>query len=341
MPNRLRRRGGERPEPEPKPFGNPKGVDEVRIRSAAQKDQPKGHESFSDGYSGQLIFEMTTITPVHVGSGLYELLDNRPVRGLAKTPEGAPIIPGTSIKGAVRSTVEAISASCVHVANDYVNDSLVDGVTRCQSIDRDKARKELCVACRIFGGLGYHGRISFSDAHKISGPEPTTHRVLHPQKPDKNKSVKHYRDRDGRFYRRKFYFNGRAVEADSKTEPYQVFAPSTVLKFTMDFENLSGEELCLLLTAMGIFSPFNFKLGGAKFVMLGTVSIKPVALQLHEHKKEFVDWDYRPTLLSENILEWLRQNIAPKQELILADGLSGLLEIWSPTTEHVAPKGAY
>lgn len=341
MSNRPRRWGGGRPEPEPKPFGNPKDVDEVRIRSKAQRGQLKGHHSFSDDYSGQLILEMTTITPVHVGSGLYELLNNRPVRGLAKTIKGVPIIPGTSIKGAVRSTVEAISASCVRVANNYVKDDLVDGVTPCQLIDRDKARKELCIACQIFGGLGYRGRVSFSDAHKINGPEPTTYRVLHPQKPDKSKSAEHYRNSDGRFYRRKFYFNGRLVEASSKTETYQVLAPSTVLKFTMDFENLSGEEFCLVLTAMGIFTPFNFKLGGAKFAMLGTVSIKPVSLELWDYKKEFADWDYSSELIEENVLEWLQRNIAPKRALILSEALDGLLRIWKPTIEHVAPKRAY
>src|SRR5436309_11927326 len=60
---------------------------------------------------------------------------------------GKPILPGTGIKGAVRTLFELLSFSC---------DPLDPG-SRC-------SRGSCCDACSVFGFLGWSGRISFHDA---------------------------------------------------------------------------------------------------------------------------------------------------------------------------------
>jgi hypothetical protein len=77
-----------------------------------------------------------------------------------------PFIPGTSIKGAVRAVVEAITPSCERVS--------VPGRhgRACRGADA------LCPACRIFGAPGWRATISFGDlVSKDSRGEPQPIRV--------------------------------------------------------------------------------------------------------------------------------------------------------------------
>lgn len=103
MSDRPTSRGRGRDEPEPKPFRM------LTITSKKARSGLIGHERFAPcSYTGKLDFRLKALTPIHVGSGIYELDNNEPVRGLI-TADGKVIVPGTSLKGAIRSIAEAIS----------------------------------------------------------------------------------------------------------------------------------------------------------------------------------------------------------------------------------------
>lgn len=75
-------------------------------------------QSIETAMTGEVLFQIEALHPLHVGSGLYELSEDAEfekgyvVLGIAKK-DGSPIIPGSSLKGASRSLYEAITKSCV------------------------------------------------------------------------------------------------------------------------------------------------------------------------------------------------------------------------------------
>ncbi len=76
----YRRGGGGRPEPEPKPFGKV-----VLTRGWSRRINPrdKSHDRFAkQSYTGKLQCVLRAMTPLHIGSGIYELEGDDPARGL-------------------------------------------------------------------------------------------------------------------------------------------------------------------------------------------------------------------------------------------------------------------
>lgn len=78
-----------------------------------------GHHLYAEQrHSGHFKLELEARTPVHVGSGILERSEDAGfaagtlVKGIAKV-DGQPIIPATSLKGALRSNYETITYSCL------------------------------------------------------------------------------------------------------------------------------------------------------------------------------------------------------------------------------------
>jgi hypothetical protein len=91
--------GGKRPAPEAKEV--------THARHLAE-----GH------HSGYIELELVAASPIHVGSGVAELSEDAGqekgsvVKGMARV-NGQPVIPATSLKGALRSNYETITYSCL------------------------------------------------------------------------------------------------------------------------------------------------------------------------------------------------------------------------------------
>ncbi|MEE9378974.1 MAG: CRISPR-associated RAMP protein Csx7 [Candidatus Lokiarchaeia archaeon] len=115
-----------------------------------------------------------TISRIHIGSGdveaTFEETDSPLIR---VTIDGTnlPYIPGSSLKGVFRSTVEAILKS----VNEYAcllkrkgpcfqNAKLILEASKMKKYDAiKKAVENYCFACKIFGGPGYFSNIFISD----------------------------------------------------------------------------------------------------------------------------------------------------------------------------------
>lgn len=83
------------------------------------------HAKYAAGrYSGFLELTITTLAPVHIGTGAYELSEDADlergtvVRGMTRVA-GKPVIPSASLKGALRSVYETITYSCVGKHRDF------------------------------------------------------------------------------------------------------------------------------------------------------------------------------------------------------------------------------
>ncbi|MFQ6120960.1 MAG: RAMP superfamily CRISPR-associated protein [Methanosarcinales archaeon] len=156
---------------EPKPFRY------VSIpKTAPTKAQYVKHDVQKD-LTGRLELNLQVVSEyLFVGSGNYDF-QNKLVYYSFFRNNGNLAIPSTSIKGAVRSVVEAISNSCA----SQLASKKKTGPNRYKPDEKNYIYKkhthfpckdisELCIACRLFGSADYGGRAGFSDALPLEKP---------------------------------------------------------------------------------------------------------------------------------------------------------------------------
>jgi len=235
--------------------------------------------------SGTLTLTLRTLTPVHVGSGYTDFVKAGNQETLAalqaskrvrdeNTLRRRYLIPGSSVKGAVRSIVEAITRSCVRVVQGKYRPYLPQSYGGCVRID------QLCPACRLFGTQDYQGHLSFEDA---VAPPGSLVMLGVPLLWTPARGVRGlpsiYLDRHGAAKGRKFYFHAKYAQgADART----CIKTGAELPLRIHFVNLEEAELGVLLTALGLHPAYRFpiKLGGGKPVGLGTVELEAHSLRL-------------------------------------------------------------
>ena len=253
----------------------------VPLGSPGKRRRVITHESFQ-GKSGSLTCQLTarthlfTAAPHSEGGGGHQNL--KCVRG----KDGKPLIPGSSLKGVIRSVAEALSGSCLTLPMklDYGQSASYNtprGFQRCDS------KEQLCPACRLFGAMGrgghFLGKISIGDAQaedvasvenltleSLMQPKPR-HRVWYenPQQPAVMRG-------------RKFYYHrprGAQTTTQGKyNKTVEAVKPGTVFAFSVDFTNLENDELALLVFALVLEAEMCHKVGMGKPVGLGSAKIE-------------------------------------------------------------------
>lgn len=244
---------------------------------------PAGHQRYQH-LNGTLYAALIAHSPVHVASGLLEQTRDRqyPMVKAHFRVGGRLAIPATSLKGCIRSILEAISPSAV-------------AITRARPLPRGAepsyALNKLDVAQRLFGTLGYQGQVRFSDA--LIEPENAQPEIV--------PSVQLFRPRpealdtyfDGqRVKGRKFYMHGKLARGNLPLETCPV---ASRFSFRVDFANLTRGELGLLLSALGLGEPKLWpKLGGGKPACLGTLEVVDAHLEVLDARTAFTDFDATP-----------------------------------------------
>lgn len=225
-----------------------------------------------DRLTGRLVAGLVTLQPLHVGSGALlppdaiglEAPDVPLVKAFARN--GAQrIIPGSALKGAIRSLVELFTPSCVCKTKD-------------RQTKRDNQRKEcqynarrhegnLCPACKIFGAMGYQGQVRFDDAPQQVGGVSMLYSIP-PQ----------YQPRPNPDYRR--YYPHGLVDSRERTWPLEVVPVGQHFTLQAQFTNLSEAELGVLLIALGegewTLCP---KIGAGKSSGLGAVRVESLSVE--------------------------------------------------------------
>lgn len=235
----------------------------------------------ADLLSGHLVLALEIPIDQYVSPGTGRLLidRSRPTAVLVQEVEqieGKPVIPGTGIKGAVRTHYELLSKSCDPHHKDQ----------RC-TIDPDAPFEEyrLCEACSLFGALGWSGRIWLSDATESvnGGVRVATRKVPVSWPPHEDKTGGEFR----------FYDLGPAKSRDRRTGDTinartpisrQAFGEGS-FKTKLSFRNATPVELGRVLYAIG-YDPekktdFLLRLGALKFHGKGGVLVRPVDVHLH------------------------------------------------------------
>lgn len=300
---------GQGPPPEPKPFFW------IPLGDAPKRKAPPDHSRFT-GWSGRLNLEIEVRSEyLYVGSGDFGLVkeaEREPAYYTFARCNGQLVIPGTSIKGAVRSVLEALSNSCVRQSGR--RERLPRGRQDHQACEDERS---LCPACRLFGTTGYRGRVHFSDATPVGQVKSKVIKIADLWPPRQTKGRK--------FYQSKGF--PRPADADMKPQKSHRFIEAVPkgarFATTLYFENLSTAEMGLLIHSLGmeprrketfgkltVVFAFPVKIGGAKPRCLGSVYFRPKGTRLWRAEGTDLMAALRqggvaPKSLLAQLLEWL------------------------------------
>lgn len=258
-----------------------------------RQSQPDGHNALnSRKLTGYMDLLLVARRPVQVASGALDVRrtgQGEEIVALQSTVaerkadgsvQRAAVLPGSSLKGALRSLVEAISPSCVAVSSGATRFAIPRPLSRCAQVER------LCPACRLFGMSGaghdnYLGQVSIEDAHLVAGQGGLalvrTPLLWAPARGRGGLPQRYLKGREAAG--RKVYFPSKpATGLDTRV----VFKTGSVLRTRLHFENLTEGELGLLMSALGLHPDHRFlpKLGAGKPVGLGSVEVVVEAVYL-------------------------------------------------------------
>ncbi|WP_259125550.1 RAMP superfamily CRISPR-associated protein [Salinibacter ruber] len=253
---------------------------------------PPGHEEYS-GQSGVLKCTLTALTPLLVKGSDTGRGDRRQPYYPLENGRYTPIIPGTSLKGMVRSVFEVLVNGCVGLAADGKR-LIPSSHSKCKDHD------SLCMACRAFGFLsdeGVHrGLVNIGQASLQNDASQRSPALHLPALYGPNVTIEeHGRDVvNERYYGspedpngRKFYLHHRAYDdgfphATQKRDYVEPLEGGAEFGFEVTFENLSSSILSALVAALTLsdnaktgsgMAKVRHKLGYGKPAGLGSANI--------------------------------------------------------------------
>lgn len=278
---------------------NPYGF--VRLGAAGPRRPVTGHHRF-DGLSGELGGRLTSLTALFIPRTQQVVRSQHARLDMLRDSEGRPILPGSSLKGVIRSVAEALSGSCCTLPQtrqgklDYdgrspVSYKLPRDFERCE--DKDRA----CPCCRIFGLLSrdevFAGKATIGDARAIGRLETkwfTTGALMEP-KPRHRPWYGDPRQPDAA-RGRKFYYHrpqgpASAAAQTQYNKTIEAVLPGSQFEFVAEYSNLTEEELALLVYSLVLEEPMRHKLGMGKPLGLGSTQIEIVRWKRLDAKSRY------------------------------------------------------
>lgn len=310
----------------PKPFAY------ISLPKRIDKRHPTGHDKYyEDHISGQIHGTIEALSPIHIGSGVIDIGQDVELIKTAVRTGGNIVMPGSSLKGAIRSVVEAISESCVSKVSYQVRRAIPRDFSECRQKNR------LCVACRMFGAMGFQGNIAIQDAPHIEGEIGTE---FVPELYAPGRYQRRLQDIPGR----KFYMHGEVASGET---PVEACKKGSKFRFVIQVDNLKRSEWGLLFTALGHHPNHSFKLkiGGAKPVCFGSIDIQIDEIRVEEQTQDrYLDWDVHleAARSGEQLEAWKREcTNQAANSLIKQDLLTKLAQILRYPNDRNCPSGLY
>lgn len=328
----------------------PKPYELVPFAEKTPRSPCQGHHKYNqDLFTGVLELSLHTERPVQVASGYQDFTkDNSGRENLAsvmpvveKGGKQWHVIPGSSLKGALRSIVEAISPSCLPFSSKKLRQLIPDQVRKCAS------KKHLCPACRLFGVTGggknsYQGNLFFEDIFVDPRDIELWRTPILWTPGGRSKLIPRRYLSNNKLAGRKFYYHGKsATGPDSRV----VVKQGVNLGTKISFENLSEAFLGLVVAALGLAPqyPFLIKVGAGKPVGMGSIRVDLKGISLMgsiEGTGRMVGSLKKLENIVEQLSKWV--NAACGEGLIIPDNLKKLAEILGEKTlNRQSPKGLY
>ncbi len=281
---------------------NPYGF--VRLGPAAPRTAAIRHDRFQ-GLSGHLRCRLTALTHLFVPKTQEVTKGKHQELTFMRSIDGRPLLPGSSLKGVIRSVAEAISGSCLTLplgregqieyrGRPPVTYRIPRGFERCRDADH------LCPACRIFGSLSggnpFLGKIGLSDALTV-GPYEVEILTIEALMEPKPRHRAWYEDPIQRGYLRgrKFYYHRpagprRTTVRTEYNKTIEAVKPGAVFEFEVDYTNLTEAELALLIFALVLEPDMAHKVGMGKPVGLGSARIEIVGWERIDRQARYRQW---------------------------------------------------
>lgn len=258
-------------------------------------------------YSGHLSIAITTEMPLFIPDTDAFLKDPEKAGEHIFNNAGKYILPGSSLKGLLRSVVETLCSGCLKMVSlpvGYDERSIPPAFERCQD------NRNLCMACRVFGMMPegqsnaqvFLGKLNIGDAltrkGKFAYHRPIYTAVLEAPKP---RHRAFYLDVNRRFIAgRKFYFHhyGELKEerrlipipnspGSFRNQHIEPLDRGTVFDARIDFTNLEADEFAALLLAITLKPEMRHKIGYGKPIGLGSIRMELTGLSLVDYAARY------------------------------------------------------
>ncbi|MCP4351108.1 MAG: hypothetical protein GY795_37055 [Desulfobacterales bacterium] len=274
--------------PQGEDFWNPYRM--IPVRKNIDRKPPFTDEKFR-GKSGIISCSLENLTPLFIG-GNHDFKENFLKRN------GKCVIPGSSLKGMLRSLAEIVGGGCMVTDSKGSYNKTYAACNKVHS---------LCIACRIFGMMErgrnarvHKGNVSIGDALlEQAKPETVRFQVLLSSCGTRHEPFYRTQDTgklDGKS--RKFFFHQPKrrgsvpnVPENLRSRAWHINAltPGKSFDFEVQFSNLSKEELELLIYVLvleenvdvmleqdrvSLQGPLRHKIGNAKPLGLGSCHIR-------------------------------------------------------------------
>lgn len=329
---------------------------------APWSDTSKHHRLQDDSYSGYLTLKLTALTPIVIPSRKSRDVEqslcgcsescrrqrkNKTTFKRFHSSNGLPAIPGTSIKGIVRTVFEALTNSCMALFAGTYNGVAYSAARHAHDLcGKDRG---LCPACTVFGtiqgDLLYQGKVCISDATgRTQDIEPVDWVLKELSSPKPEKHPPFYA-LDGRNPStgprgRKFYYHHDPAALDI-TQPdhnhrncriKECIRRSSVLTSSISFHNLTEIQLSALLYSLELDAVFErmdngksrsrrslaHKIGMAKPLGLGSLAITITDGDIWRGASRYRSWDPAPGADLRNTISGLKAMV-PASSVSLKD----------------------
>lgn len=259
-------------------------------------------------YAGSLEVDIYAETPLFLADPRNIPSDPKKPAQFMRNAQGEYIIPGSSLKGMLRSVVETLGNGCLTLFDgDYERGQVRYRGNAPLAFQHCDSNTHLCIACRIFGMLKertggvFLGKVNIGDAcsvpDRVSIYKPIYTAVLVTPQPHHDAF---YLDEKKKYIAgRKFYFH-HSPDLDPLTAPGPIFFSGkpanryiqpldydTCFHFRLDFTNLEADELGVLLLAIVLEETMRHKIGYGKPLGLGTIQLAPTRLTLIDYATRY------------------------------------------------------
>jgi len=259
-------------------------------------------------YSGHIDVDVFAETPIFVSDPRNVPTDPKKPAQFMQNKRGEDIIPGSSLKGMLRTLVETLGNGCLTLFDgNYERGDVNYRRDVPQSFQHCDSNTHLCIPCRTFGMLKeraggvFLGKINISDAvvdaDRIYKYEPMYTAVLVEPKPHHEAF---YLDEERKHIAgRKFYFHHSPDMKPLSESSLRFFSGrpanrfiqpldyDTRFHFRVDFTSLEADEFGALLLAIALEENMRHKIGYGKPLGLGSVYLQPTALELVDYSTRY------------------------------------------------------
>jgi len=315
--------------PQGKNYWNPYRMVPIKDETP-ERHLPITHEQYK-GLSGEVEATLTTLTPLLIGVQEASLKSQ-----VTSRHTFLPILPGSSLKGMIRSLAEIVGNGC----------DVMDKHTKCTNPDK------LCICCRMFGmqhnDQSFLGKVCFG-----GGLWQGEGRPVYMQK--QQVLLSNPKERHNAFYisnkkvRKLYHHNpscitrpqlAKSTDSEKMVADLIPLRADEVFHFKVSFSNLKNTELNLLLYCLAlerditikvngcqVTGTLHHKLGMGKPIGMGSVKIDLTKMMLYDadHAKRYSSWGHTEHNIKEG--EMLGEEVAQRTAALRDDN--------SPTMNHL------